>query len=262
MPPVPPTHLAKFQEIYAAYLRAPGERPLPEAIPPRRSRVYEELLFNNVCGFIDRCFPVARKLLTAELWLSICRQFYRDWQCQSPYFSRIPWEFVQFVTAAAASAHLPPWLAELLDYEWRELEVDLHPAVIPRVSLPVHNESTFYLNPTLQNLQYHWPVQRIRPEFLPAQPQPTFLLVYRAVDHQVRFTETNAITALLLQLLEIGPATASVLLERLAAAAPNLDAATLFNFGKPLLNQLLEQNIVLPINPALASAAATPPGGA
>jgi len=238
----PPAEMLAFQQNYSRHLRAPAEFPLPQGVPERRSRVYEALLFNNVCGFIDRCFPVARNMLGAVEWRKLSRDFYRDWQCHTPYFSRIPWEFVQFT---AQAENRPPWFAELIDYEWRELEVDLHPATVPRAHLPTTEDHTLQLNPTVQNLQYHWPVHRISPDFIPEQAQATFLLVYRSSDHRVQFMEINAVTSLLLQLLESQAQTSQALLDNLAEALPQIPRTTLMEFGAPLLQQLLMQNVVL-----------------
>jgi hypothetical protein len=246
----PPAKMLEFQQNYSRYLRAPAEHPLPQGVPERRSKVYEELLFNNICGFIDRCFPVARKMLGAVDWRKLSRDFYRDWQCHTPYFSRIPYEFVQFVAQlhnqpAWQRAWQPPWFAELVDYEWRELEVDLHSAEVPRVHLAPGEDQPLQINPTLQNLQYLWPVHRISPEFIPEQEQATFLLVYRSFDHRAQFMEINAVTSLLLQLLQNGPQLPQTLLDNLAKNLPQIPRNTLMEFGGPLLNQLLMQNVLL-----------------
>ena len=241
----PPTALAQFQQTYSNYLRFPRHQSLPDGVPARRSRVYEELLFNNICSFINRCFPVAKKMIPSADWDEMCRHFYRDWRCHTPYFSRIPFEFVQYAQSAPVAPVLPAWIGELLDYEWRELEADLHPAHVPRVLIPTEDHYTLTLNPTVQNLQYHWPVQRIGPNFLPEEMQPTFLLVYRSFDHQVRFMEINALTSLLLQLLQENVRTLEELLAQLAATAPQINSQTLWEFGRPLLQNLLEQNVVL-----------------
>lgn len=237
----PPQQLLDFQRHYSGYLRAPAERPLPQGIPQRRSRIYEDLLFNNVCGFIDRCFPVSQAILGEKKWRELSRNFYRDWSCHTPYFGLIPFEFVQY---AAQLTNQPPWLAELIDYEWHELEVDLHPATVPHAHLPADDQCPLQLNPTLQNLQYRWPVQCISPEFIPEQEQATFLLVYRRFDHRVQFMEINAVTHLLLHLLAEGPQSPQTLLANLAEQLPQLPPATLTEFGRPLLRQLLEQNVL------------------
>ena len=38
-----------------------GAAPRPAGVPARRMEVYNELLFNNICGFLDACFPLCRR---------------------------------------------------------------------------------------------------------------------------------------------------------------------------------------------------------
>jgi hypothetical protein len=244
-PPNPPPHLVHFQDSYSRYLRAPKENTLPEGIPRRRSRVYEELLFNNICGFLDRCFPVARTLQDESDWRRLSRCFYRDWQCHTPYFSRIPREFVRYIENSAQGLGLADWFAELLDYEWRELEVDIHQDKVSRVHLPTDENYQIQLNPTLQNLQYHWPVHKISKGNIPAEPKPTFLLVFRSFDHRVHFMEINAMTSALLQTLQNMPGHPSAVIANLADLMPTANREALQEFGAPLLLDLLQKNVVV-----------------
>lgn len=242
--PSPPSQLVHFQDTYSHYLRAPTENSLPEGIPPRRSRVYEELLFNNVCGFLDRCFPVARSLLENNDWRLLNRRFYQDWQSHTPYFGKIPLEFVRYIQQAQ-DLGLTDWFAELLDYEWRELEVDLHPDKVPRVHLPTGDNYRLKLNPTLQNLQYQWPVHQISKDHVPTESKPTFLLVFRSFDHRVHFMEINAMTSALLQILHEMPAHPQAVISRLADLMPTANRQALLEFGTPLLLDLLQKNVVV-----------------
>jgi hypothetical protein len=244
-PATPPPQLKSFQDSYSRYLRAPDENTLPEGIPARRSRVYEELLFNNVCSFLDRCFPVSRSLLSENEWRRVNRRFYQDWQCHTPYFSRIPWEFVQYMENAAESLALAEWYTELLDYEWRELEVDLHPDSVPKVHLPADDYYSLRLNPTLRNLQYQWPVHQIRKDHIPYEPKPTFLLVFRSFDHRIHFMEINAMTSTLLQILQDMPAHPHAVIARLAELMPAANPNALQEFGSSLLLDLLQKNVVI-----------------
>ncbi len=242
--PSPPALLHNFQDHYSRHLRAPAENTLVADIPARRSQVYEELLFKNVCGFLDRCFPVARSLLDENRWRQLNRDFYRDWQCHTPYFSHIPWEFVQYI--ASTSTHtVGNWFGELLDYEWRELEADTHPARVPHSQTPTGDDYILRVNPTLQNLQYQWPVHQISKSFIPAEATATFLLVYRRYDHRVEFMEINAMTAALLQILQQAPAHPNAVITTLAELLPEANHQALQDFGKPLLLDLLQKNVLV-----------------
>ena len=57
-----------FQRDFGRHLRDPHHAPRPAGLPARRVAAYNELLFNNICGFLDACFPVSRELLGESRW--------------------------------------------------------------------------------------------------------------------------------------------------------------------------------------------------
>ena len=80
----------QFQRALAQHLRDPHHTRRPAGVAPGRMTVDNELLFNNVCGFVDSCFPVCRELLGEARWRRLCRTFYRDWPSHTPWFREIP----------------------------------------------------------------------------------------------------------------------------------------------------------------------------
>ena len=42
-----------FQRAFGRHVRDPRLFPRPAGVPARRMAVYNELLFNNICGFLD-----------------------------------------------------------------------------------------------------------------------------------------------------------------------------------------------------------------
>jgi uncharacterized protein len=242
---VPPTALTQFQHTYSQYLRAPSTTRLPEGIPEQRSRVYESLLFNNVCGFINKCFPVAKKMVGETRWTELIRLFYERWQCHTPIFSQIPKEFVDFIAAHDVELTEPAWLAELLHYEWLELEVDLDTGQVDRVHLLTDADTVIFTNPTLRLQQYQWPVHQLGPNNLPTTSQATILCVYRTHEFQVRFMEVNAVTGILLELLQDHPQTSQAALRQLIQHLPQLEPAQIERFGGDLIQQLVQANVLI-----------------
>ena len=239
----PPQSLADFQIRYGHYLRDPGRERLPHGIPERRSRVYEELLFNNLRGFIDKCFPVTASIVGADDWRMLARDFYRDWYCETPIFSRIPHEFVRFFQGEAQTRNLPSWLPELAHYEWVELEVELH------VDEPALSNTAgaggLKKNPTLRLLAYDWPVHHISSEKIPENPRETYLGVYRDRDYHVRFIELNAMTYALLQHMEGEEWDMRELLQDFAAHIQHPNPEQLVAFGEPVFTEFKHKEIVL-----------------
>lgn len=234
-----------FQHAMARHLRDPHHAPRPSGVPARRMAVYNELLFNNLCGFLDSCFPVCRRLLGEPRWRRLNRAFYRDWPLHTPLQREIPREFTRYL-ARHAGPRLPAWLPELAQYEWAELAVDLM-----EVTPPAHDphgdllQAPVVLNPALMNLGYQWPVQRIGPDWRPRRPQPTQLLVWRDAADTVQFMQLNPVTARLLALLATEPLTGAAACRRIATELQHPDPELLLAHGAALLEQLRAQGILL-----------------
>lgn len=239
----PPTSLSTFQKTYSQYLRAPTQHQRPDGIPQRRSQIYESLLFNNVCGFINKCFPVCKSIIDEAKWLDLSRQFFKKWPSHTPIFSHIPFEFVQFIQQKQSID--PPWLAELLHYEWLELEVDLNPNQVERIHLLNHDGELVQANPTLQLHQYQWPVQKICLDYQPKTIEPVLLCVFRTFDFNVQFMEINAVTGLFIELLQAQPYKPAEALCAFAEHIPSVSQSQINQFGPPLITQLVEANVLV-----------------
>jgi uncharacterized protein len=235
-----------FQRAFADHVRDPQHAPRPAGVPARRMAVYNELLFNNISGFVDNCFPVSRAILGDKRWRRLIRTFYRDWPLHTPWFREIPREFVRYLAAGDIRQPLPNWLPELAHYEWAELAADIMEAPIPTHD-PAGDllANPVALNPALLNLAYAWPVHRIGPDYRPRMAQPTYLAVYRDADDTVQFSQINAVTGRLLTLLGAGPTTGEAAIRQIAAELQHPAPEQLLAHGAALLDDLRQQGIVL-----------------
>lgn len=233
----------QFQMAFGRRCRDPRAA-RPAGVPARRMAVYEELLFNNVTGFLDACFPVCRQLIGDARWRHLNRAFFRDWRSHTPIFREIPHEFLRYLESARQP--LPAWFRELTHYEWVELAVGTS-----ALAWPAHDPSGDLMqgrplvNPTLMNLAYDWPVQRIGPGWRPRKPAATHLLVFRNRDDEVRFVETNPITARLVALLGPAELTGSAAVERIAGEFDQKSAVAVRHHGAGILDHLRRQGAIL-----------------
>lgn len=240
-----------YQRAFAAHIRDPRGWPRPPGVPARRMKVYNELLFNNVDGFLLACFPVCRAILGKRRWRRLARGFFRDHVCHTPYFRQIPEEFLKYLQDEwPAPADYPAFLPELAHYEWVELELDTSDA---DARLPAFDAAGDLLagrplrNPVSRVLAYRWPVQRLSPRFKPAEPPdaPTFIAAWRDAADDVRFSVLTPATAALLRLLHDCPElSGGELLDRLAREH-GLAAETVRGHGAALLEELRAQGILL-----------------
>jgi hypothetical protein len=194
--------LRSSQLTMARYLRDPQNNPPPEGIEPRRLKIYEDLVYKNIEGFISGGFPVLRSLYTDENWHGLVRSFIDQHRCHTPYFLEISQEFLQFLMQDyPMRACDPPFIAELAHYEWVELALDTSLDELP-VGSEVEDvlEAVPQLSPLAWSLSYQWPVHRIGADYQPREAvEPTYLVVYRNREDEVHFMELNAITARLLE---------------------------------------------------------------
>ncbi len=235
----------QFQHALAQHLRDPHHTRRPAGVPPRRMAVYNELVFNNLCGFLDSCFPVSRQLLGEARWRRLCRTFGRDWPLHTPWFREIPREFVRYLREGHIAQALPRWLADLVHYEWAELAVDVMDVTPPSHDLQGNlMQAPVLLNPARVDVASAWPVHRIGLAWQPRQTEPTFLVVFRDAQQEVQFTEINAVTAHVLALLDSG-LTGQQAFAQLAQEMAHPDPEALQGFGQQLLNSLREQGVLL-----------------
>ncbi len=82
--PSEPMSFTEYQSAFAARIRDPRAAPRPPGAPDRRMRVYEELLYNNLEGFLLAGYPIARQLLGARAWKQTVRRFFAEHRCHSP----------------------------------------------------------------------------------------------------------------------------------------------------------------------------------
>ncbi|MEW6165480.1 MAG: putative DNA-binding domain-containing protein [Pseudomonadota bacterium] len=227
----------EFQLDFGRHLRDPRAAARPAGVPRRRMAIYHELLFNNLTGFLDACYPVTRSVLGEARWRRLDRAFFREARCRTPYFREIPREFLEWL--AASEIKLPPWLRELAHYEWVELALDVMEA-----HAPDHDPAGDLLAgvpvpaPALLNLAYAWPVHRIGPTWRPRKPRLTHLLVYRDADDAVRFIELNPVAARLVALLQEGARTGRDACLDVAREIGHADAEAILWHGAVLLEEL------------------------
>ena len=236
-----------FQYAFAKHIRAPRQQPRPNGVPARRMQIYNELLYNNLVGFLDACFPISKGMLGERRWARLSKIFFADWRSHTPYFREIPREFLRWLMESEAPVAMPAYMVELLHHEWVELAVDVMDAPIPDAI----DESGDLLagrpvvNPALMNLSYQWPVHRIGPTYRPRKQQAVQLLVFRDHEEKVRFIEINAVSARLIALLQTGGVTGQAALLQIAYELGHSDPQAIVADGTTLLHNLRSEWVLL-----------------
>ncbi|MEP5568915.1 MAG: putative DNA-binding domain-containing protein [Halioglobus sp.] len=231
----------------AAYLRDPSNTPAPAGVEERRLKIYRDLIYNNIEGFISGGFPVLRSLYDDHQWEELVRSFMDGHRCKSPYFLEISQEFINFLMSEHATRDCdPPFLAELAHYEWVELALDVaEEELSPQQEIQDLEQTKLCLSSLAWVLSYQFPVHQIGANFRPETAEaPTFLVVYRGYDDKVGFIALNAATARLLEMLRGNEdLTAEEVLQSLAAEM-EMSFESIREFGLGQLQELLIQGVL------------------
>jgi hypothetical protein len=247
--PDQPPRFQQLQYAFTAHLRDPEAAPGPAGIEDRRLRVYRELFYNNVEGFLANAFPVIRQLLAEAEWHALVRAFYAGHQCRDPLFNGIAEEFVRYLQEErGAPPGDPPFLPELAHYEWVELALSIAEDE-PRPALGDGDllAAPPYVSPLAWTLGYDYPVHRIGPQFQPTEPgsEATWLVVYRNRQDEVRFLEINAVTARLLALAAEQPEASGRELIAAIATELGVEPESLIAPGLAMLQGLREREVIV-----------------
>ena len=244
-----PVSLRDKQLAMANYLRNPGAAPAPKEVEPRRLKVYEDLVYNNIEGFISSGFPVLRSLYDDSQWHELIRLFVKDHRCRSPYFLEISQEFLQFLLDEHELRDCdPPFMTELAHYEWVELVLDVSEHTLPEATIVDDVLNTVLtLSPLAWSLSYDFPVHQIGPSFQPKEKgDPTYLVVYRNWEDRVRFMELNAATARLLALFKDNKGEETTTLLGRLADELGMDHTAMLDFGVQQIKQLMLEAVFVP----------------
>ncbi|MBD9513618.1 DUF2063 domain-containing protein [Pseudomonas sp. PDM22] len=230
------------------YIRDPQANEPPPGIEARRLAVYRQLFFGNLQALLAGNFPVLHASLPSEQWQALTEDFYASFHCQTPLFTEVAGEFVEYLEGCSEQ---PGWVAELAHYEFIEtallLSDNAEPAHDPDGDLL---EGVPLLSALAAPLAYAWPVSHIGPQHIPldAPAEPTLLLVRRDTDLKVYFSRLAPLAHALLVSLQQWQLTGRQHLKALAEIA-GVEPASIEGQGVALLGSLKEQGVVLGTRP-------------
>ena len=241
------------QYAFAAYLRDPANMPPPEGIEDRRLAIYRSLFFNNLYNLLGTMFPVLKKIHTDDRWRYLIRQFMKHHKAETPYFLKLPEEFLAFLqNEFEPDSNDFDFLTELAHYEYAELALSVATLENDLSNIDAEGDlltSTPVKSELAWTYAYHYPVHRISPDFLPGTPaeQPIYLSIYRGSDDKVRFLELNAVTAALLEAIADNTENMNgeELLRALAETIHYPDVDALLQHGAAAMQQMRQLEILI-----------------
>ena len=242
----------KLQYAFAAHLRNPSVNAPPTDAEDRRMKIYRELFYNNIEGFLATAFPVLRQLTDDQAWHALVRDFYARHQSHDPLFHAMAEEFLHYLDDERGErVGDPPFLRELAHYEWVELALSVaEDSLTPALADPNGDllNGRPCVSPLAWTLAYQYPVHRISPDFQPTAPGEalTYLVVYRSRADEVKFMEINAVTARLMALIdELPQQTGRELLTGIATELGHPKPEAVLASGEEILFGLRARDIVV-----------------
>lgn len=187
------------QQQFCNWIRFPQSE-LPKALHAERMQIYRDLLFNNVCSFINLVYPITRALLPAIQWQKLLTEFFQQAQCESPFYNDISLQFREYLTDCQhPSLHEYPWLAELLQFEWLELYLDTVQIEKKRLT----RQSEWQLNTQVWVLVYQYPVYQWSSSMIiaEAEPMPSAILVWRNDQDNICVESLSVLFAVVIEQL-------------------------------------------------------------
>ena len=249
--------LADVQRAFAAHIREPSVYPAPADIEDRRMKIYRELFYKNIEGFISSAFPILRKLYSDTDWHQMVRDFIHRHQSQTPYFLEISEEFLSYLGGEREPQSCDPVFAlQLARYEWAELALFVAEQDTPEDAVSADHSLIDHipvLSPLAWSMVFDYPVHQIGETFRPEQPseQPVCLVVYRNRQDKVAFLEANPVTARFLELCEYnGDRLGRDLLLQIAQELQHPDPNLVVNAGTEILAQLRQLDIIYGVSAA------------
>lgn len=230
------------------FIRDPQTNEPPPGIEARRLAVYRQLFFGNLQSLLAGNFPVLHASLPPEQWQALTEDFYAGYRCQTPLFTEVAGEFVDYLESCAEQ---PGWVAELAHYEWIETAL-----LLSDKPEPDHDADGDLLDgvPLLSSLAaplaYVWSVSHIGPQHIPlaAPAEPTLLLARRGADLKVHFSRLAPLAHALLVSLQQWQLTGREHLKALAEIA-DIELADIQDQGIALLHSLKDLGVVIGTRP-------------
>jgi len=251
------SELAQQQAEFAQDIRSGGNASCSDA---PGMKVYRELFFNNVCGFIDGTFPVCKDVVGEDVWRDYSRRFFSQHACETPLFLRIPEEYLHWLVGQEDILEEFPFLAELAHYEWLELAVDVMPVDdqqreqategAPEKSAEASTEDDVLdrvpvLNAALMTAAYHYPVHQIQPGYIPDETGLFGFILFRDADDTVRFVQCSPLSLVIVDAIRENPSMTGREVIHAVLAQAGLEGEAAVQGGLDVLSDWRRQGILI-----------------
>ena len=232
----------EYQAKFTAHIRDPNANKKPAGVVDKRMAVYREIVFNNIFASVSACFPVYRQILGVRAWRKLVRGFFSKHGSDTPFFREIPAQFLKYLDTQPVAEHL----RQLAHYEWAELHVStMHVETPPLSTQPDLLNEHPILNPAHLLLKYDYPVHMLSRRHKTAEPETTYILMFRNDAFEIKFIVLNALTYQLLDKIQQQSISGQHALLKIAQALNHSQSEVIVEFGQQVLQDLLQQSAII-----------------
>ena len=239
----------KIQDDLAMYCRSGDDVDIP-GVTEGRLPHYRRLVYNVVSGTIAQAYPITRKVLTDDEWKYLFNSFFVEHDAQTPILWKLPYEFYLYAREHAYDEQFKkPWLAELLWFEWLEIEVHMmtdedHPPYYEKGDVLIDH---ILVNRDSRLIQLEYPVHLYPVEEAEPKKGKYYVFIYREMDSgTVRFVNLSVLHAWMLNKLLNTPNEAVIdLMPELASLVNIKDDKNFKPQIKKFLNEMLNTGAIL-----------------
>lgn len=232
--------LANYIEQIAQFCRT-GELGPSLDLDYSRLCIYHEHVRKKIRQTLKRAFPLTHHVLSPAQWNQMIMTFLAEEECSSPFIWTLPKTFAAFAKKQDYAQQFNiPYLSDLLDFEWIEIEIYMMPDQCkgtfnrPKIVL----EEVLSLNPENRLLTFSYPVFEKQPLPRPMKKGVYFLFAFRHHESkEVQFMSLSPFYCRVVDLLKNGNLTGRELLTQ-AATEFKLDLDKILAKGEQFLKDL------------------------
>ncbi len=197
----------KHQSNLAAYCRTGKLLEIPGIISENVSQ-YRRLVYNVVDDMLQNAYPLTVDLFTKKEWDKTVNDFFTNHPCQSPQVWYMPKEFYNYLTEIKNPLLKKyPFLAELLWFEWVEVELFM---MQDKIAAATKSGDVLFsklvLNPEHLLLSFQYPVHKKHPKKIKETDKGNYFIIAHRNDlGDVVFTDSSAALIRMIEYLAEAP---------------------------------------------------------
>lgn len=209
---------------------------------PDRVHHYQRLIKNIFKDVLESAYPITHKILGDEKYSELISDFLLCYSCKDPQYWRMPYEFKVYLEQTELVDHgKHPYLSELLNFEW--LEIEIHSQQDVNVKL---RQGEIILNPYAELLELKYPIFKHSSHEQLKKGGPYYLIIYRDLEKlTVQFSELNSMSFQLLYSLKGVPQDKDAYCDLIVANADTNSKATIKHQLDSFIQSMLDKDILL-----------------